>query len=357
MLRALVKNNAGLLLVVASEVFFVFMNVSVKVLTTDGESEVSILEIILLRMIVTYVFSVAYMYCSGISDPILGPPGVRLLLMSRGFFGFIGLFGIYYTLQFLSLSDSIVLTFLAPLCTAIGGSILLKERFRNGEALAGMVCLLGVVLIARPPFIFGSDDHPNEKDLGAVIENGVTAEQRMAAVCVSLIGVIGAAGAFISIRAIGKRAHPLHNMVYFSFWSIVVSSVALIATRTPIIIPRQKLFLAMLSLIGVFGFIAQTLMTMGYQIEAAGRASMGVYTQMIFGVILERLVFGTVPGPLSILGTCLILGSGLYVTMTKATEGNGASTDGKIALPEGEDVENGPTLFEPYEDGDMDTNE
>jgi hypothetical protein len=75
-----------------------------------------------------------------------------------------------------------------------------------------VVCLLGVLLIARPLFIFGSDDHPNEKDLGAVIENGVTAEQRMAAVwcvfpllsikfwahpgySVSLIGVIGSAGA------------------------------------------------------------------------------------------------------------------------------------------------------------------
>ncbi len=108
----------------------------------------------------------------------------------------------------------------------------------------------------------------------------------------------------------------------------------------------------MLSLIGVFGFIAQMLVTMGCQIEAVGRASMGVYSQMIFGVILERIVFGTVPSPLSILGTCLILSSGLYVTMIKATEGSDASTDGKIALPEGDDVEEGPTLFEPYEDGD-----
>ena len=82
---------------------------------------------------------------------------------------------------------------------------------------------------------------------------------------------------------------------------------------------------------------------------------MGVYAQMIFGVILERLVFGTIPSPLSTLGTCLILGSGLYVTMTKATA-NDASTDGKIALSGGEDVEEGPTLFEPYEDGDTEDN-
>ena len=105
------------------------------------------------------------------------------------------------------------------------------------------------------------------------------------------------------------------------------------------------LSLGMLALIAIFGFIAQSLMTMGYQIEAAGRASMGTYTQVIFGVILERLVFGTVPGNLSILGAGLILGSALYVTVTKVKEG-------KIALPEGEGVEEGRALFEPYGDSD-----
>ncbi|KAF8694674.1 hypothetical protein AX14_001957, partial [Amanita brunnescens Koide BX004] len=279
--------------------------------------------------------------CANITNPFLGPPDVRLLLMSRGFFGFIGLFGIYYALQYLSLSDSIVLTFLVPLCTAIGGSFFLKEKFRIGDALAGIVSLLGVVLIARPPFIL----NPGDKDLSTVIGDGATTEHRLAAVCVSLVGVLGAAGAFISIRATGRRAHHLHNMAYYSLWSAIVSSAALIATRTPIVIPKQMLSLGMLALIGIFGFVAQSLMTMGYQIEAAGRASMGTYTQVIFGVILDRLVFGTVPGILSILGAGLILGSALYVTVTKVKEG-------KIALPEGEGVEEGRALFEPYGDSD-----
>ena len=89
-------------------------------------------------------------------------------------------------------------------------------------------------------------------------------------------------------------------------------------------------------------------MTIGYQIEAAGRASMGIYSQVIFGVILERLVFGTVPSILSVLGTGLILGSVLYVTM-----GGDSSNYGKIALPGGEGVEEGRGLFEPYGDSDV----
>ena len=48
MLRALIQNNAGFLLVVASEVFFAFMNVSVKILTT-GESEVPLFEVFTYR--------------------------------------------------------------------------------------------------------------------------------------------------------------------------------------------------------------------------------------------------------------------------------------------------------------------
>jgi hypothetical protein len=50
---------------------------------------------------------------------------------------FFGLFGIYYSLQYLSLSDATVLTFLAPLCTAVAGALILKETFKLGEAVAG----------------------------------------------------------------------------------------------------------------------------------------------------------------------------------------------------------------------------
>lgn len=50
---------------------------------------------------------------------------------------FFGLFGLYYSLRYLSLSDAVVLTFLSPLTTAISGSCLLGETFTKREALAG----------------------------------------------------------------------------------------------------------------------------------------------------------------------------------------------------------------------------
>ena len=127
----------------------------------------------------------------------------------------------------------------------------------------------------------------------------------------------------------------------------------MIVTRTPAVIPTRTLHLGMLVLIGIFGFFAQMLMTIGFQIEAVGRASMGIYSQVIFTLILERAIFGTVPGLLSITGTCLILCAAIYVTVTKAREGDEV---GKIALPEGDDMEGGRTLPNPYEDSDTDVN-
>lgn len=50
---------------------------------------------------------------------------------------FFGLFGMYYSLQYLSLSDATVLSFLVPMCTAIMGALILKESFSGKEALAG----------------------------------------------------------------------------------------------------------------------------------------------------------------------------------------------------------------------------
>ena len=43
----------------------------------------------------------------------------------------------YFSLQYLSLSDATVLTFIAPILTGFSGAVFLKEPFSIGEVLAG----------------------------------------------------------------------------------------------------------------------------------------------------------------------------------------------------------------------------
>ncbi|KNZ78952.1 hypothetical protein J132_08177 [Termitomyces sp. J132] len=298
------------------------MNVAVKILNSI-DPPVPTLELIAIRMFITYVFSLIYMLITKVPDPWLGPKGIRLLLVFRGFSGFFGLLGIYYSLQYLSLSDATVLTFLSPLCTGIAGAIFLKERYTMGQALASLCSLVGVVLIARPTFLLKeispSNFIINEYDLSFLqgdLEK-VTPQQRLIAVCVATLGVLGATGAYTSIAAMGKRAHPLHAMLSFSSQSVIAAVIGIVIQRTPVVIPTRVDWIAMLIMIGVFGFIAQTLLTMGLQRETAGRGSIAIYTQIVFAGILERTFFETEYSFLSVTGTFIIITSALCVGLTK----------------------------------------
>jgi drug/metabolite transporter (DMT)-like permease len=203
---------------------------------------------------------------------------------------------------------------LTPLATAVAGCLLLKEGYSFTQAIAGVCSLLGVVLIARPPFLFDS--------IPAAIPGGhnlheTTPAQRLAGVGLSLIGVVGSTGAYTSIRAIGKRAHPMHLMTFFSLVCTITASLGMVVFNIPVIYPRSWRWSLLLLMIGVFGFVAQILLTLGLQRETVTRGSTGVYFQMLFAVVLERLIFGVVPSLLSVLGAAIIMSSALCVVLKK----------------------------------------
>ena len=144
----------------------------------------------------------------GVSNPgyVPGKPPSYIDIVcafSPGFVGFFGLFGSYYSLQFLSLSDATVLAFLSPTVTGILAAVFLKEPYTPKEAISGLISLGGAILVAQPSFLFGS--LAEEED----------PEERLLAVGVALIGVCSASAAYVTIRQIGKRAHALHSVTYF----------------------------------------------------------------------------------------------------------------------------------------------
>ncbi|KAI0704155.1 hypothetical protein C8Q76DRAFT_801904 [Earliella scabrosa] len=308
-IRDAVRSNIGLMLVASSQLFFALMNIGVKKLNSL-DPPVSATELILVRMGITWLCCVTYMYSMKVSDPILGPKGIRLLLVQRGFFGFFGIFGVYYSLQYLSVTDATVLQFLSPMFTAIAGALFLHESFSWREGFAGLTSLIGVVLIARPAFIFRhADNHASERI--------VTPTQRLVAVGVALLGALAAAGAYTTIRHIGKRAHALHNLVAYSTLCVIVTTITMIAMRMPVVVPTQWDWLLMLLFIGFAGFGGQVLLTLGLQRETAGRGTIAVYGQIVFATTFERIFFHTTPPLLSVIGTVIIIGSALYVAFTK----------------------------------------
>ncbi|KAI9439329.1 hypothetical protein H4582DRAFT_132527 [Lactarius indigo] len=324
-------DNLGLFLVVASQFFFSAMNMSVKWLNSSDEP-VPILEIILVRTTITTFFSLVYMYWKGIPDPLFGPKGIRVLLAIRGLSGSSAVFGVYFSLQYLSLSDATVLTFVAPVLTGVSGAVFLNEHLPIGEILAGLCSFVGVVLISRPQSLFGPQAFAGPSE--------VTPTQRMLSITAALFGILGIAGSYLTLRAIRERAHITHPVVAFSSQSLLISTLSIMLFKVPLVIPKRNLGLAMLFLNAILGILGQTFLAMGLQRETAARGSLAVYTSIIFALMFEFTIFHTVPSTLSIIGTLMIVSSAIYITLTKKTVIKPGADSSIKSSPHGASVSN-----------------
>ncbi|KAF2273238.1 uncharacterized protein EI97DRAFT_461308 [Westerdykella ornata] len=337
--------NKGLALVMVSQIFGTLMNVTTRLLEIEGNEGKGYdpFQILFARMSITVVCASIYMWYAKTPHFPFGMKEVRPLLVARGLTGFFGVFGMYYSLQYLPLADATVITFLAPSLACWACSFLINEPFTRMQQIAAYVSLFGVVLIARPVSLFSSlssgssPPSTGDPDGGIISSNptigdnatapapasaadysAVTPAQRAAAVGVAMLGVFGAAGAYTTIRWIGKRAHPLISVNYFATWCTIVSVVMMFALPgVGFLIPRGWRDWAYLLFLGICGFVMQFLLAAGLQQEKSSRATNMVYTQMLFALFFDKLVWGTTPGLLSIVGSSLILGSAIYVAMHK----------------------------------------
>jgi hypothetical protein len=144
------------------------------------------------------------------------------------------------------------------------------------EQMAAYVSLFGVVLIARPVSLFAvlsnSKDAvpPASGDSDVIPPNAtatspgrlaaeydaVTPTQRATAVGIAMLGVLGAAGAYTTIRWIGKRAHPLISVNYFAVWCTIVSILAMFTMPSVgFLLPNSLKDWCYLIFLGICGFV------------------------------------------------------------------------------------------------------
>jgi len=85
----------------------------------------------------------------------------------------------------------------------------------------------------------------------------------------------------------------------------------------PFLLPANSKEWGYLIFLGICGFAMQFLLSAGLQHEKSSRATLMVYTQMLFALLFDKLVFGTNPNLLSLLGSSLILSSAIYIAIQK----------------------------------------
>lgn len=194
------QRNHGLFLVALSQMFGALMNVTTRLLELEGDG-MHPFQVLFARMSITFCFCCLYMWWKNVPDFPLGMKEVRWLLVARGLTGFFGIFGMYYSLQYLAVADAVVITFLAPSVASYGCYLFLKEPFPRSTQYASLISLLGVVLIARPSSLFSSTipteniSTPNSTNTSPESEFPIpTSSQRLSAVAVAMLGVFGSAG-------------------------------------------------------------------------------------------------------------------------------------------------------------------
>lgn len=301
-------------------------------------------------MSITVLASYLYMWYARVPHPF-GTRSELGLLLLRAAGGFWGVYGLYYSVQYLPLSEATVLTFLAPILSCYACSLYMpSESFTRKQQLAALVSLVGVVLIARP-FSHAASDR-----------GSVDKVHRSLAIAMALVGVLGASCAYSAIRMIGQRCHPLVSVTYFSLFTTVVSFVAMLAIPSvPLELPGTVMEWTLLVGLGVCGFLLQFLLTAGLSYvppaprrarnkesrrvpspygsddtendsvqthrpsSSGSRATSMLYTQMLFAIFYDGVVWGNTLSAVSWLGSGLILVSAIYVAMARETRSDGGA--------------------------------
>ncbi|KAJ4321401.1 hypothetical protein N0V94_002938 [Neodidymelliopsis sp. IMI 364377] len=329
-LKTFYDRNFGLVLVFLAQTCGSVMNTAAKLLATGYETKFHAMQIIFIRMLCTTILGMLYMAYNKTPDFPLGKKGIRGLLVLRGF----------YSLSWLNISDATVITFIIPTLTALVCFIWLREPFTSREALAALIAFSGVLLVARPTWLFPNppiDPISGEPESDSVAISALTlvtfgspegnaptlpisSTQRTLAVLAAILGAFGASTAYATIRVIGTRAHSLISVNYFAFIATLGSFlVLLIHPDLHFVMPSSPGQWGLIAIIGLTGFLLQFLLTEGLQREKAGRATNLMYLQLVLALIIERVIWGTTPPVESFGGAAMIIGAAIWITLQKNT--------------------------------------
>lgn len=280
--------SKGVLYVAVGTVFFSLASVLVK---TTGQ-RLPFIEIVLGRSVFGIMLCWWLMRRSG--APWIGTHHVPLLL--RGILGFGGLAGSFYAITHMPLADAIVLFYCNPVIAVLLSFVFLGERMDRRAMLCIPLCLMGVVLVTKPPFLFGA---------GAVEISGL-------AYAVALLAAVSVAGAYVSMHHLGGREHPLTIVVYL----YIVSVPCALLGSLPVWVTPNLLEMTMMAGIGVLTQVAQMCLTRGLAMESTGTATATGSLQVVFTAIWGMLFFGEFPDGLAFFGAGFIILSTLILSGT-----------------------------------------
>ncbi len=221
--------------------------------------------------------------------------GHKQLHLLRSVLGIGAMAFAFYAFSLMPLAEAISILHTAPLFMTALSVLLLRERVGIRRWTAIIIGFVGMLIVVRP----GAD----------MLASG-SLYMLLAAFLIGCTTII--------IRYLGRIDDPVCITFYFTVTGVLASLIGLFVQGWEQPPPAD---LALLLLVGLFGGLAQYLMTLSYRHLAVGIVAPLKYLTIVFGGTIGYLVWGDVPDPLSVLGIGLIVATGLYTLHRELTLG------------------------------------
>jgi len=215
-------------------------------------------------------------------ESIAIPKGALLFLFLRSITGSVGIFGNFYAVDRLVLSDAAILNKMAPFMAILASFFLMKEKIKPVPLIAIIVAFLGSMLVVKPSFDF-NQTLPTLAGFAGGMGAG------FAYACVRKLSGLGCKGKVI--------------VCFFSAFSMMLSIPYMFISFNPMTF--QQVFYLVMS--GVCAAGGQFTITSAYYHAPASKISIYDYSQIIFSTLLGFLIFGMIPDYLSIIGYIIII--------------------------------------------------
>jgi drug/metabolite transporter (DMT)-like permease len=220
----------------------------------------------------------------------IGGPGFRAVNLKahfwRGLFGVASMLFIFYAYSLIPLPDATSISFTSPLFITTFSALILHETVGRHRWIAVLVGFLGVLIIMKP----GS----------SVVTRG-----GFAALASGLFHAL----AMISLRKLRNTENAEVTTLYFTLLATIVTGLFV-----PFYWKLPDLHGAVfLILIGLLSGVGQFLLTKAYGLAEASAISPFIYISIVWATTFGILIWGDIPTTSMLLGTSIIILSGLYI--------------------------------------------
>lgn len=192
----------------------------------------------------------------------------------------------YWAVSMMPLADTLAFWLATPICAAVAGAVILKERLEPARLAAVVVGFLGVVLA-----------------LGAGLGHG------WLPTLVALCGMGLYTGYLLSTRAL--RATPAPVLAAYQMTGALVFGLVMLPFGW---VTPTWADAGLLMLLGVIGVGAHLAVTKSLALAPAAVVVPWQYTMILWGILFGWLFFGDVPEPLMLVGVAVIVLAGLWLT-------------------------------------------